>query len=143
MSYTNVTWVDDEDITEGKLDQMSGNGAYCHNAVQVLPLHNAHLRDMRWPVDIILDETTIASGVVGPVFPFYPQQFNNIRIDGLNEGFHSLALVNASTPRTYKIRFFKTAEMSFLTLWLIYYNNDLHAVTINILGHTVEQGEWI
>lgn len=143
MPYTNVAWADDDDITEEKLDQMDANGALCYDALAVLPLHVGHLANHRWPIDIYLDETVIASAVAGPVFPWYPKQINNIRIDGLNEGFHTLRFYNSVTPRDYKVRFFKTADMSFLTLWLIYYANNLHAATITVLGHATEQIGWV
>lgn len=151
MSYVQLTPYDGQDLDETLLDQFAENSRFVHAAVRVVQLHNGHVADMRWPADIKIDDTVHFPAARGPAwdFPgtqppawyvFPPAVYPNIRVDGLPDGIHTMALVNAG--RTYRFRWMKTAEISFLTLWLLFQNGDLHAVTINLLGHAEEQATW-
>lgn len=151
MPYVHLTPYDGQDLDETLLDQFAENSRYVHAAVRVLQLHNGHIGDMRWPADIKIDDTVHFPAARGPAwdypgtppplsYVFPPAVYPNIRVDGLADGIHTLALVNAG--RTYRVRWIKTAEISFLTLWLNFQNGDLHAVTINLLGHAEEQATW-
>lgn len=142
MSYVHLTPYDGQDLDETLLDQFAANSRYVHDAVEVMQLHSGHIADMRWPVDILVDETVRVSAVPRPAFPFTPAVYPNLRVDGLVDGFHTVSLVNATTPRTYKFRWFKTPQISFLTLWLIFYNGNANATTVNMLGHALEQANW-
>lgn len=139
MAFSTVTWATGDIITEAKLDAMAANTAYLHDATQVVLLHAAQLKNARWPVAVILDETVIIPVVDVTPYPYSPRQFNNIAIDGLLEGIHTLAFWSEAGARTYKTHFFKTEEMKFMTLWIVF----TPAVIISVLGHATEQAGWV
>lgn len=140
MAYEPVDPQVGDDLTEEYLDRLARNGAFVHEAVQVLPLHAGHIANMSWPVDILVDETTLFTAVPAPSYPFYPRIYRNIRVDGLREGIHRFSLVGPQMA--YRFRWFKTQDINFMTLWLVHYSGNIAAVTVNLLGHAQEEANW-